>query len=132
MSKMRDKSELEGREELKAWIKQQLDDAVHDLMARGVVESLLVEAKPVWVYPFQILIGKIRERGQEGVFDWFICGEVPTGHAYSSLASTPREAAKYFALKWQLKAARQKNNSGLAVKAEALYELVDEDSLWQQ
>jgi SAM-dependent methyltransferase len=131
-SKSSDGSELDGQKELKAWIKQKLEMAVHDLMDRGVVESIMVEAKPAWVFPLKVLIGKIREKNQAGGFDWFICGEVPTDHVHSSLASTPREAAKYLALKWQLDATRQDSDSGLVEKAQALYELVNEESLWQQ
>jgi len=119
-------------EEQKTWVKQQLDRAVNELMDQGFIESLVVEAKPAWVFPSRILIGKIRERGKAGGFDWFICGESPTGLAPSSLASTPREVARHFALKWQLDAARQKDDGPLAEQAEALYQLVDEGSLWQQ
>jgi SAM-dependent methyltransferase len=121
-----------GREEQKAWIKQQLDQAVHELMDRGIVESVLVEAKPAWALPLRVMIGKIREKDQAGGFDWFICGEVPTDHLHSSMAATPRDAAKHFALKWQLDAARQEDNERLAEKAEILFGFVNEDSLWQQ
>lgn len=126
--------DLQGKEELKTWIKQRLDEAVHELMKRGVVESIVVEAKPAWVFPFQILIGKIRDRNHSSSFDWFICGDVPTDHLNSAAASTPRDVARHFALKWQLDAARQTEDPGsqLADKAEALYELADEPGLWQQ
>ena len=125
--------DLQGKEELKAWIKQRLDEAVHELMKRGVVETIVVEAKPAWVFPFQILIGKIRDRARSNRFDWFICGDVPTDHLNCAAASTPRDAARHFVLKWQLDAARQAEDPGsqLADKAEALYRLVDEPGLWQ-
>ena len=140
--------EKRGREELQAWIKQRLDAAVHELIDSGVFESVMIEAKPAWVFPFQVLLGKIREQGEE--FKWIICGEVPTDYFDSATVSTPREAARHFALKWQLDAARQQNlsaetppgpapesrpeyfGSELAETAEALYALVNDASLWQR
>lgn len=135
-------------EELNAWIKKQGDAAVGKFTREGAIDSLIVEAKPAWVLPFQILIGKIRAQGQAKGFDWFICGELPTDYLASSVASTPRETAKHFAMKWQLAAARHKASTGqdlsaatpdpqqvdpgdqLAGQAEALYEVVEDDRLW--
>ncbi len=145
---MEKNTEKPGRKELDVWIKKQLDAAVRKLMKEGVVDSLIVEAKPSWVLPFQILIGKIRAQAQSNDFEWFICGEVPTDYVAATAASTPRETAKHFALKWQLAAARheekmaqdQTETTGetqqvdssrqLIGHAEALYELVEIDGLW--
>jgi hypothetical protein len=147
---MHENPDIQIGEDLKDWIKQRLDGAVRELTNRGIVDGLLVEAKPAWVIPFAILIGKARSRGEPREFTWFICGDAPTDHANSSVASSPREAAKYFALKWQLEAARHSDladqeplgtepESGredpvdqLAYKAEALYSLVDDEKLWAQ
>lgn len=118
---------------LQAWIKRQMNAAVHAMMARGLVDSLVVEARPAWVLPCTLLIGKIRPRGQSKGFDWFICGDAPLTYTLSSVAATPREAARHFALQWQLDAARQgAAGNELAQKAGALYQLVDEDIFWQQ
>jgi hypothetical protein len=119
-------------EELDAWIKQQIDAAVQELIARGVVDSAVVEAKPAWVLPFALLIGKVREHGRASGFDWFICGDAPITITGFAVADRPREAARHFALQWQLEAARQgEAGKDLAKKAEALYELVEEDGLWR-
>jgi len=130
---MRDIAELSEHEELAVWVKKTFDEAIEELMRNGVVESLLVEAKPAWVYPFQILIGKIREKEHPGRFLWFICGDAPTDHISGSHAASPKEAAKHFALKWQLDASRVGNSDkDLSAKATALYEFVEEDRLWEQ
>lgn len=137
-----------GREELQAWIKLRLDAAVKELMHSGVVDNRFIEAKPAWVFPFQVLIGKIRKPLDSSDFNWFICGEVPTDHLDSGAASSPRAAARHFAMKWQLEAARQLDLPGqestgqvpksrepgsqLADQAEALYALTDDARLWQQ
>jgi hypothetical protein len=137
-----------GQEKLNAWIKTQLDGAVSKLTDQGRVNSLLIEAKPAWVLPFQILIGKIRAQGDPSKFDWFICGDFPTDFLESTVASTPRDAARHFSMKWQLQVARQQAmdnqpplgpdldpdeiDTQLAEKAEALYGLVENTGLWQQ
>lgn len=136
------------REKLNAWIKEHLNASVRKLMNEGAIDSLIVEAKPAWVLPFQILIGKIRAQGQPVDFIWFICGEVPTDFLESKVASTPREAARHFSMKWQLEAARHQNltdqkppqpvselhdpGTHLVDQAEALYALADDTRLWQQ
>ena len=147
---MTEKLNIPDQEELNVWIKTQLDNAVWKLIERGEVDSLLVEAKPAWVFPFKILIGKIRSQDKPEIFNWFICGDVPTESLKSTLASSPRDAAKHFSMKWQLQAARRQNpesqnptetepKSGqndrvdqLIDNAEFLYELVDNAKLWQQ
>jgi|TARA_Y100000310_G_scaffold339713_2_gene433254 SAM-dependent methyltransferase len=143
-----DAADSHEQEELQAWTKQQFGAAIRQLMQTGVVESQFIEAKPAWVFPFRFLIGKIRRPRDAAAISWFICGEVPTAHLGSGVASTPREAARHFALNWQLEAARNKdlsnqNNSApsesnleddasqLAGQAEALYALVEDAGLWQ-
>lgn len=148
---MEDTPQHENREELENWIKSTLDSAVKELMDRNIVDVLVAEAKPAWALPFQVLIGKIRERGQVVGHTWFICGDrIPTDHVHSSKASSAREAARHFALKWQLRAAREQQSysdsagkwmpgarsahgkDGLVAQAEGLYELVMADQLWQE
>lgn len=129
--------------EFAAWRSKTLEEAVNELTRRGVVESLLVEARPAWTLPFTLLIGKIREHGSERGFDWFICGDCPTDVAPHSVAATPREAARHFALQWQLDSAKQEQGKaaspnrpafdtpeGLVKRAEALYELTRDPGLW--
>lgn len=147
---MNDKLDKNWRVELDSWIKKHLDTAVQKFIKQWQVDSLMVEAKPAWVLPFQILIGKIRIPGTTKEFYWFICGEVPTDYLDSSVASTPRDTAKHFALKWQLAAARHQQKSEqnpialtqeslqddpsaqLVGQAEALYAVVADDRLWLQ
>ena len=126
-----EKAQVPG-EELEAWVKQQLAKAVQELTEKKLVESIVVEAKPAWVLPFVLLIGKIREQGRTDGFDWFIYGDAPTTVALSRVAVTPRDAARHFALQWHLEAGRRgEAGAELTRRAEALHELVEEDSLWQ-
>lgn len=130
---MQDSNTPEMDEKLDAWIKSSLNDAVKTLSSQGLFDSVVVEAKPAWMLPGQILIGKLRERGEGSAFFWFICGDLPTDSVASSVASDAREAARHFALKWQLDADRRSDDaSDLVQRAEALYGLTEEPALWQQ
>ncbi|HJP38142.1 MAG: DUF4826 family protein [Gammaproteobacteria bacterium] len=131
----------EQRAEVRPWIKRLLGAAVYELADRGIVDSPFVETKPVWAAPYQALLGKIRPYADAEKFIWVICGELPTDHLDGSVARTPRDAARHFAIKWQLDAARQQDaeepqqrlsDSELANKAEALYALVNDEEVWQQ
>jgi len=151
LSPDREKSEfsrVDGEEKLRAWTRKQIETAVETLTSRQLFRGFLVEAKPAWVLPFQILIGKVREKGQEKTFHWFICGETTIDHVHANAASSPREVARYFALKWQRDAmlgagGTTENSTGsladpggrtvrlsLAEQAEALYELADDPRVW--
>jgi hypothetical protein len=143
---MQEHSKKQTEEELKKWVKNQLDSAVRELMDQGLFNSVMIEAKPAWVLPFGLLIGMIREQDQRKDFDWFISGDCPTDRVHSTIASTAREAARHFSLQWQLEAKRLEDSSPgepetdsftgqttqqLVEKAQSLYELVEEDSLWE-
>jgi hypothetical protein len=123
--------ESSREEQLREWTEQTLQTTVEELLERGITNTPLVEARPAWVLPFQILIGKIREQGDETGFWWFIGGDLPTDHVESSAAQSVREAARYFALRWQIRAANDKDaGSELAERAEALYQLAEDEQLW--
>lgn len=121
----------------KAWAEDRIEEAVREFIRRGISDSPSLEAKPAWALPFKVVIGKIREQGGESGFFWAIGGEMPCDFIASSVAATPREAARHFALKWQLDAARQRESAGQKAlvdgrerAAESLYELVTDDRVW--
>ncbi len=120
-------------EDQKAWVKETLDCTVKELIAQGLFEGIVVEAKPSWAFPGQILIGKIQDKGNQAGFHWFIGGNLPTDCIASSVALTARDAARHFSLKWQLEAGKKgAEGEELARQAEGLYELTDEPGLWKE
>ena len=144
---MNQKTDKPDQKELDAWVKKNLNTAVHKFIDKGTIDSAVVEARPAWVLPFQILIGKIRAKNQPENFTWFICGELPTDYVEASVAKTPKEVARHFSLKWQLTASNfqgkninqdpsqiaQDDVAGNLIKhAEALYGLVEIERLWLQ
>lgn len=118
---------------LKSWVDALLAATVHELTDKQVVAGAMLEARPAWYYPYRVLIGMIREQGEVNSFSWFISGDLPTAIADSSVAATPREAGRYFALRWHLDAARGSNRAAeLAANAEYLYQFVNRDELWPE
>jgi hypothetical protein len=126
------KARQQPDEAIEAWLKKSMDDVVQELMDRGVLDSIVAEARPAWFLPFTLLIGQVREHGNTEEFDWFICGDGPTTVASSKVAASPREAARHFALQWQLESSRKgEQGAELSHKAGALYELVEDRELWE-
>ena len=82
------------KEALKAWFKPLLDTVVLDMQARNVVAGTAVEASPVWIFPYKILIAKVWGLGQKNRFIWTIAGEaVITDHIPGNMAATPKAPA---------------------------------------
>jgi len=142
------RSETE-KEALKDWFKPLLDKVVQEMLKRNAVTGTAVEASPAWAFPNKILIAKVWGMGQKTRFIWTISGEdVITDYIAGSVATTPRDAAKHFALKWQMDADRlltvgknkgptqdaqlQMGNyaNKLIKDAESLYDLTDKEEIW--
>lgn len=121
-------------DELKEWIRKQLDVAVEELISANVFEAALIEVKPAWVLPSRILVGKVREQGNPVDFRWFVCGEVRLDHVPADTATTPRDAIRHFSMKWQLDASKlgDEASKSLVADAEALYSLAEDDRFWSQ
>lgn len=131
------------------WASETLAKALEEMMSAGVISSKLIEARPIWSVPGQVMIGQLREAGEESTFRWLVSGDVPTDQIHSTIAATPREAARHFSLKWQMDAARYENEEKrmeitpderarlsqlarlLVERAEWLYDVVEDDRFWQ-
>lgn len=138
------KSPEEIQEQFRQWVESQFDN-----MGRHVVDNKLIsgdkaEGRPLWAVPGKLFIGKIWDKDDEDNAWWIISGAIPTDHLDASVAETPREALRHFCLKWQLQSGRLDQaadpadkqswtgiSENLANQAEALYPLIDEDSLWE-
>lgn len=129
---MTNELENNAKQETQQWIRTQLDAAVVQMGAIGVFDNTIIEVRPVWSAPTTFLLGKAREQGNMTTFRWFICGEAPLDSVPADVAVTPREAARHFALKWQLDATRVEAQASRALVrlAEHLYALTDDDRLW--
>lgn len=139
------------KEALKSWYQGLLKTVVREMIKLNAVAGTAVEAKPVWVSPYKILIAKVWEISQKSQFVWTISGEgAVTDYIKGSLAATPREAARHFSMKWQMDADRllelakngtpvddSRNHMGAYTKtligyAESLYDLASNEAIWKQ
>ncbi|CAN5214386.1 hypothetical protein BH24PSE2_BH24PSE2_02570 [soil metagenome] len=106
----------------------------------------------MWAVPQKAFIGKVWPEQDRRASYWVISGEgLPTDHIAADLATTPRDAARHFALKWQLESTHLSSLSGqarasrdddaadvdwteigktLERQAELLYDYVQRDDLW--
>ena len=133
---------------------QQAFDAWHKTQQVQVAEYLRkiqvfdgdISGEWLWIIPHRAMLGRVWPKHGESPKLWVITGVVPTDHAESNAARNCREAARYFALKWQLEAARlgQGNGTGagegkidwnemgtnIAKRAEWLNDLVQDERRW--
>jgi len=142
---------LAEQQALKAWYKELLDRVVREMLKAGAVQGAAVEARPVWAYPNEVMIARVWSAAQKSRFIWAIAGEsVVIDHIAGSLAPDAREAARHFALKWQMdadrlvQAVKERPNMQHAVtqiedygkklvgSAELLYRLTEIEDIWKR
>ncbi len=136
--------------DFKTWYRTLLNAVVQEMVRVEAISGENIEAKPFWAIPLRILIGQIRVQGAQE-FIWVISGpDVSTDHIDGNLAASPRDAARHFAMKWQMDAERlntlvkQKAEvvnpevdreafaNTLIGYAESLYDIVNNDDFWDQ
>ena len=101
-----------------------------------------------WIIPFRGMLGQIRPKQGSSPMLWIVTGLLPTDHLELNAAKNCREAARYFALKWQLEAVRLQESgsaptprlgkidwnemeSNLAERAGWLYDLMQDNRRWK-
>ncbi|MEJ2257222.1 MAG: DUF4826 family protein [Woeseiaceae bacterium] len=138
-------------EEVKAWYTKLLDNVVKEMISLKAVSGAAVQAAPVWIAPYEMLMAKVWGVGNEHDFIWTLSiDKLIADYIAGSLASSPREAAKHFSLKWQLDADRMSSigqghsmgdkadkaledySSKLIRYAETLYDLTTRDEVWEE
>ena len=87
------------------WHKAQ-QQQVADYLRRQQLFDADITGEWMWIIPHRAMLGRVWPKHGTTPKLWVITGVVPTDHAESNVARTVREAARYFALKWQLEAAR--------------------------
>lgn len=128
---------------------QKQQQQVADYLRKIQVFDTDITGEWLWVVPQRAMLGRVWPKHGERPKLWVITGVVPTDHAEAAAAKTCREAARYFALKWQMEAARLENSSNaaqsarqggainwqdvssnIAGRAEWLYDLMIDDRRW--
>lgn len=89
-------------QEYEAWLRDQLNRAATRLHEKNLIGSK-TRGECAWNIPFRYLIGKVWETEHETNAYWIVGGLFPHDQIEAALAATPREAARHFGMKWQLK-----------------------------
>lgn len=126
-------------EQRAAWVRTQFQKANEYLATKGIIPDNVAVSESRYLPPL-VAIWKLNTRDAKSF--WVISGDLPTDHMPLSAAPNAREAIRSFALHWQLKAEQiaqagfsdqtQVDFANLLVKrAEGLYDLFDNEQLWQ-
>jgi hypothetical protein len=127
-------------EQRAAWVRTQFQKANEYLATKGIIPDNVAVSESRYLPPL-VAIWKLNTRDAKSF--WVISGDLPTDHMPLSAAPNAREAMRSFALHWQLKAEQiaqagfsdqtQVDFANLLVKrAEGLYDLFDNEQLWQR
>lgn len=136
---------------LKSWYTNLLDQVVKEMIRLEAVSDSAVQAAPMWMLPNEMLIAKVWNISDQSDFIWTMSvDKFVADYIAGSLASSPREVAKHFSMKWQLDAERllhseqakaadgkldqrMKDYSDRLIRcAETLYELAERDEAWEE
>lgn len=121
------------------WVRAQFQKANEYLATKGIIPDNVAVSESRYLPPL-VAVWKLNTRDAKSF--WVISGDLPTDHMPASAAPNAREAIRAFALHWQLKAEQiaqagftdktQVEFANLLVsRAEGLYDLFDNDPLWQ-
>ncbi len=128
------------------WHKAQ-QQQVAEYLRRLEIYDTDITGEWLWIIPHRAMLGRVwPKHGAPSPKLWVITGIVPTDHAEAGAAKTCREAARYFAMKWQLEAARLGKGTGsamgegkvdwnemennIASRAEWLHDLMQDNRRW--
>lgn len=139
-------TEDEQQAAFEEWVSRQLNSHATHLFKQGLIDGK-VDVGIAWALPGRLCIGTVQSKRDPAKAFWVISGDIPTDHLQLKQAKTAREAAKHFALKWQLQATRLAESQSvgrdakdgkvwsgageeLHRKAEALYAITEMDEHW--
>ena len=130
----------QNQEQLAEWAKAQFQKANQHLAENGLLFQSVVAEDSRYLAPY-VAVWKINTNDDKQL--WVISGDLPADYLPVSVADSARSALKHFALKWQLKAENIRLQvvndktqlefaSLLEARAESLFELENNEQLWQQ
>lgn len=121
------------------WVRAQFQKANEYLASKGIIPENVALAESRYLPPY-VAVWKLNAQDKNSY--WVISGDLPTDHLALNAAANAREALRAFSLHWQLKAQQiinlniqdtvQQNFADLLIeKAQALYAVFDNESLWK-
>lgn len=140
MSEQLTQEQIEQLEKARAeWVREQFQKANEYMASKGIVPDNVAVAESRYLPPY-LAIWKLNTRDKQTY--WVISGDLPTDYIQYSAATDAREAVRTFSLQWQLKAQKiiesgvidktQQDYANLLInRAQGLYEMFNQDQLWQ-
>ncbi len=129
-----------SEEQVSEWVRAQFQKANLHLAEQGILMDNVAVQDSRYLPPY-VAVWKINSMDRKSY--WVISGDLPTDVIALSGAKDGREALRAFSFRWQLKA-QQLMESGvqdqtgadyvklLINRAEQLYQLFENEKLWQQ
>jgi hypothetical protein len=126
-------------QERSQWVQAQFRKANEYLASKGILPDQVVVKESRYLAPL-IAVWKIKSQDRKEY--WVLSGDLPTDHLAVSAAPDAKEAIRAFSLNWQLKAQQiidsgttdktQQDFANLLIsRAHGLYDLFDQDEIWQ-
>jgi hypothetical protein len=125
-------------EQQQAWTREQYLKATKYLGEKGLVTKSVADTQSRYLVPI-LAVWKINLLDKSVV--WVISGDLPTDHIVLEKNEPARDVIRHFSFKWQIQAEgllqsknqEQKEYGQLLVnKAEVLYQLYENEELWQE
>lgn len=126
-------------EQMQIWVRERFQECNKYLAEKGILADKVLVDESRYMAPL-VALWKVKARDRK-VF-WVITGQLPADHVPATIASDPRDVLRHFSMSWQLKAdailnaeqqdpVQQKFAALLIQRAEALYQLFNDDKYWQ-
>lgn len=128
-------------EQASAWVRENFELANKYLAQLGIISDKIIMRESRYLIPY-VAVWKFTTQGKKGPV-WVINGDLPMDMVEQSAAKDARDAMRYFALRWQMKAetmlqaeqaTEQHRQQALYLigRAEGLYELAEQKEFWEQ
>ncbi|MFT5677199.1 MAG: hypothetical protein ACI808_003151 [Paraglaciecola sp.] len=129
-----------SQEELSQWVREQFQRANKHLAENGVLFDSVVTEASRYLAPF-IAVWKIKSI--EKKYYWVVSGDVPCDFMPFENEQNARAAIRHFSMIWQMKAENIRKSGTLDLtqqdfarllitKAEDLYKIQADDSIWKE
>jgi hypothetical protein len=136
---MTDNNKASTEQKIAAWSKEAYQKATSFLAQKGIITETVSIENSSYLAPV-VAIWKIKST--EGKWFWVITGDLPSDMLANEAAATARDAIRAFSFKWQMDCENIRKQQGqdqtqlefanmLQGRAEALYELFEQENMWQ-
>lgn len=136
---MTDNNKALTEQKIAAWSKEAYQKATSFLAQKGIITETVSIENSSYLAPV-VAIWKIKSN--QGKWFWVITGDLPSDMLANEAATTARDAVRAFSFKWQMDCENIRKQQDqdktqlefanmLQGRAEALYELFEQEKMWQ-